>query len=243
MSTNHCKRCNRAFEVNPAYPHAQWYCSADCYHEYRREQKADYLKTGKRCGVCGKMFYPSPTRSRAEFEERQFCGRQCSGQQNRNTIEDILGRIVINEKTGCHIWTGPKVWNGYAQVRFGNRWSMVHRVIWEHYRGPIPADLQIDHTCAVRACCNVEHLRTVSARENTLANTCNSMGAQNSRKTECPTCGGPFSFWPNGHRYCKPCLRRWQSEYQRKYRARPEWKAVNTANVRKYRAKRKEEGD
>jgi hypothetical protein len=85
----------------------------------------------------------------------------------------------------------------------------------------------------------------VTARENSLANTCNGMGAQNSRKTECPTCGGPFSFWPNGYRYCKPCLRRWQTEYQRKYRAQ-KWKEEEycqkqAAYRRKYRARKKEE--
>lgn len=243
MSTQNCRRCNQAFEFNPAYPHALWYCSRDCYHEHRREQKAEFVKTGKPCDICGKLFYPNPKKSQADFEKRQSCGRQCGAQKRRNTIQDLLRRIVVNQKTGCHIWTGPKNWTGYGQVRFNNRLTMAHRVIWEHYRGPIPEGLQIDHICMVRACCNVEHLRTVTARENCLANTCNSMGAQNSRKTECPTCGGPFTIRPNGYRWCEPCNRRNQTEYQRKYRSRPEWNAVNTANVRKYRAKKKEEGD
>lgn len=241
MSTRNCRRCNELFTFDPSYPHAQWYCSADCYHEHRRELKSEFLKTGKPCAVCGQLFYPDPRRSRSEFEKRRFCGRECGGLKHRNTIETVLQRIIVNQTTGCHMWIGPKNWNGYGQVRFNNRWSMVHRVIWEHYRGPIPEDLQIDHMCAVRGCCNVDHLRAVSARENCLANTCNSIGAQNSRKTECPTCGGPFSFWPNGHRYCKPCLRRWQTEYQREYRSRPGWNARNTANVRRYRAKKNEE--
>lgn len=242
MSTRKCRRCNELFTFDPSYPHAQFYCSMDCYQEHRREERAGFLKTSKPCELCGKLFYPDPKkRSRDAFLKRRFCSPECAGQKRRNTIEDVLSRIVINQKTGCHIWTGPKTWNGYGQVRFNNRWSMVHRVIWEHFRGPIPEGMQIDHLCAVEPCCNVEHLRVVTPQENVLANTCNSIGAQNSRKTECPTCGGAFSFWPNGYRYCKPCMRRWQSEYQRKYRSRPGWNAINTANVRRYRAKKKEE--
>lgn len=245
MSIRNCRRCNQPFEFDPAYPHAQFYCSVDCYHEHRREKREEFLNTGKACAGCGKIFYPKRdkngrSRSLKEFEQRRFCGHECAGQERRNSIENILPRIVINQSTGCHIWTGPKNWTGYGQVRLDNRTTLVHRAIWEHHKGSIPEDMQIDHVCMVRACCNIDHLRMVTARENCLANTCNSMGAQNSRKSECPTCGGPFSFWPNGYRYCKPCLRRWQSEYQRKYRARPEWKAINTANVRRYRAKKKE---
>ena len=222
MLTRHCKRCDQAFEINPSYPHAVWYCSADCYHEHRREQKAEFLQTGKACAKCGQLFYPDPGRSRAEFEARRFCGRECSSHGHRNTIEDVLKRVVVNQKTGCHIWTGTKNWCGYGTVRFDNRWTMVHRTVWEHHRGSIPEGMQVDHMCSVKLCCNVDHLQLLSPRDNCLANTSNSMGAQNSRKTECSICGGPYSFRPNGYRYCKPCWLRGMKEACRRYRARKE---------------------
>jgi hypothetical protein len=87
----------------------------------------------------------------------------------------------------------------------------------------------------------VDHLRAVTPKENCLADHTNTMGAQNARKTECSICGAPFSFRPNGYRYCKPCMVRKQIEYQRKYRARPGWNTINAANVARYRAKKKKE--
>ena len=243
MSTRNCRRCNQPFTFDPAYPHAQFYCSVDCYQEHRREKREEFLNTGKTCERCGNIFYPKRdkngrSRSLQEFKERRFCGRECAGEERRNNIENVLQRIVINQTTGCHIWTGPKNLTGYGQVRLDNRTTLVHRAVWEHHKGPIPEDMQIDHMCMVRSCCNVDHLRMVTARENVLANTCNSMGAQNARKTECSTCGGPFSFRPNGYRYCRPCWLRSQKEAIRRYRARP---GVNAANVARYRAKKKQE--
>jgi hypothetical protein len=91
--------------------------------------------------------------------------------------------------------------------------------MWQHYRGAIPPDLQIDHTCGAKLCCNVNHLRLVTARENSLAATSNNMAARNHRRVKCPLCGGPYSAFPNGTRYCKPCRHRQQMKYQREYRA------------------------
>ena len=145
------------------------------------------------------------------------------------------------------MWIGTKNWNGYGQVRLDNQWVMAHRAVWEHFRGPIPEDMQVDHMCGVRLCCNVDHLRVVTPRENCLANTSNSMGAQNSRKTECPICGGPFTVKPNGHRYCKACWLRRSLAYQRKYRAQKwteeEYCRKQAAYRREYRARKREEAN
>jgi hypothetical protein len=215
-----CRSCKQDFECNPNRPHGQIYCSVECYWTYRRTQKAEFIENNSKvCERCGKTFTANRWRSRSEFAERRFCGRECGGLYRRNTIDRVLEQIVINQTTGCHMWVGTKNWNGYGQVRLDNRWVMAHRAVWEHYRGPIAEGLQIDHTCGVRLCCNVDHLRTATPRENCLANTSNSMGAQNSRKSECPICGGPFSFKEDGYRYCKPCMRRNQTAYQRRYRA------------------------
>jgi hypothetical protein len=43
---------------------------------------------------------------------------------------------------------------------------MVHRVSFEEFIGPIPADMQIDHRCHNRACCNPKHLRVVTNKQN-----------------------------------------------------------------------------
>lgn len=44
--------------------------------------------------------------------------------------------------------------------------ALAHRVYFEEYVGPIPADEQLDHLCRVRCCVNPNHLEPVSGAEN-----------------------------------------------------------------------------
>jgi hypothetical protein len=157
-------------------------------------------------------------RKQCEFAKRQYCSDRCWADAQQNTIENLLRKVRISPETPCHIWTGNKK-GYYGTARLAGRSVMVHRAVWEHYRGAIPPDLQIDHTCGVKLCCNVDHLRLVTARENSLAATSNNMAARNYRRVKCPLCGGPYSAFPNGIRYCKPCRHRQQMKYQREYRA------------------------
>lgn len=41
-----------------------------------------------------------------------------------------------------------------------------HREAWEAVHGPVPAGLELDHTCGVKACEEVSHLEPVTSREN-----------------------------------------------------------------------------
>ncbi len=43
---------------------------------------------------------------------------------------------------------------------------LAHRHYYEQYRGPIPADRQLDHLCHVTSCVNPDHLDPVTAAEN-----------------------------------------------------------------------------
>lgn len=193
--------------------------SSEEYDQLRAERRAAFLASEKACERCGQLFRPVEGRWPSEFAKKRFCSRECRGLAHRNTIERLLEQIEVNPQTGCHIWTGMKVRTGYGLTRLDNRWVVPHRAVWEHYKGPIPEGLQIDHMCGAKLCCNVFHLRVVTAQENSLAPTSSNMAARNARKTKCPNCAGEYSFWPNGHRYCKPCLRRNQSAYLRKKRA------------------------
>jgi hypothetical protein len=66
------------------------------------------------------------------------------------------------DPAGCWLFTGAVSSNGYGAIR--NRGA--HRWFYEHYVGPIPAGLQIDHLCRVKRCVNPAHLEPVTAQEN-----------------------------------------------------------------------------
>jgi hypothetical protein len=58
----------------------------------------------------------------------------------------------------CCRWTGAHSILGYAVYHHGGRTGFVHRLVWEHYRDPIPRGAVIGHRCQHRDCVEVSHL-------------------------------------------------------------------------------------
>lgn len=135
-------------------------------------------------------------------------------------------RNTLASPTGCLLWTGPLTPNGYGKFRVaGERERVAHRVIYEHFYGPIPDNPdghphQLDHSCHTEAvargecaggsecvhrrCVNRLHLEVVTASENTLR-----QDHANRRKTHCPQ---GHEYTPentridrNGKRHCRTC--------------------------------------
>jgi hypothetical protein len=109
-------------------------------------------------------------------------------------IERLLARLRVEPETGCwHSGYAP-VNKGYIQIVYvenGKRARVMgHRLTYEHFVGPIPEGLTLDHLCRNTSCVNPYHLEPVTNRENGLRG--NSRAAMNARKTHCIN-GHPLS--------------------------------------------------
>lgn len=59
---------------------------------------------------------------------------------------------------------------GYLQIkrRAGKGHPEIHRIIWEHTRGPIPDGMQINHKNGVKTDNRIQNLELVTPSQNTL---------------------------------------------------------------------------
>lgn len=142
-----------------------------------------------------------------------------------STQRRILGR-VRESPGGCWEWTGRLDHNGYGKYHFTvdgvSRCTGSHRAAWLAWRGPIESDqLQIDHLCRNRACCNPEHLALVTNRENALRSIAAAGPAGRGRRAPMSCMHGhaytpenTLVRWYGGypHRICRECERRRNAE-------------------------------
>src|SRR5919108_4372047 len=82
-------------------------------------------------------------------------------------IIDRLNRKHVVDGSGCWLWTGFIMRNGYGRLtnRLG-RTALAHRLMYEETIGPIPKGMDLDHLCRVRRCINPDHLEPVPRRVN-----------------------------------------------------------------------------
>lgn len=81
----------------------------------------------------------------------------------------LAGKFALGSQrpaSGCWIWTGSILPNGYGQVFAGNWKVSAHRLGYVLAYGPIPKGLELDHLCRNRSCCRPDHLEPVTRREN-----------------------------------------------------------------------------
>jgi hypothetical protein len=96
-------------------------------------------------------------------------------------------------ETPCWIWQGaPRNHEGYGQFHIAGRNHAPHTIVLMLLQG-IEGSREVfaDHICRVRMCCNPDHLRLVTPKENALQNN-ESPFAKNAAKTHCSK-GHPLS--------------------------------------------------
>ena len=79
---------------------------------------------------------------------------------------DEAVRNRVEQVGECLIWTGHINQDGYPRMNIGGRLFMVYRYVWERSKGPIPEDLEVNHTCFNRACIKLDHLELVTKAQN-----------------------------------------------------------------------------
>lgn len=132
--------------------------------------------------------------------------------------ERIAERCSFTSDDECWEWPTTDA-TGYGKTRLGllnegtRRTVNVHRAVYELYVEPVDGDLQLDHLCRNRACCNPDHLEPVTAQENMARGF--SKPRMNALKTHCMR---GHEFTPentqldrHGKRYCRTCKRAWRA--------------------------------
>lgn len=116
-------------------------------------------------------------------------------------------------KVDCEEWKGGVNKGGYAYLKG----KLVHRIVYEVYKGKIPKGLTIDHLCRNRRCINPYHLEAVTQKVNLLRGV--GAPAQHARKKNCPKCGGNY-IQRKIRRECIKCKSENNIRYMREYRLR-----------------------
>jgi hypothetical protein len=119
---------------------------------------------------------------------------------------------TLNPTTGCHIWNGAKRGTGHGVFWLDGRNIGAHVYAYQRKHGAVPGSLVLDHfVCDNPPCCNPDHVRPATDRENILRGT--SPSAHNARKTHCPagheyTAANTYLTPKGGFRQCRECKRR-----------------------------------
>jgi hypothetical protein len=140
----------------------------------------------------------------------------------------FAAKLIIVSPDGCWLWRASHTAQGYAQFycahggQSGPRVTTGHKAAYEHWRGPVPTGLVLDHeACDTRGCVNPWHLEPKTHRANILRG--GGATAHNAAVTHCPQ-GHPYDEAntyraPRGHRMCRTCQRGYSSAAYARRRA------------------------
>lgn len=88
------------------------------------------------------------------------------GPSLRNPLQRFMDKWMPVPESGCWLWLDQDNSSGYGVYWDGMRGWLAHRFSYEHFVGPIPEGLGLDHLCRVRCCVNPTHLEPVTIQEN-----------------------------------------------------------------------------
>jgi hypothetical protein len=146
-------------------------------------------------------------------------------------VDRVMARIVIDPVSECWVFTGRTTSGGYGVVGVGTSGRVAHRVTYEHFVGPVPDGLELDHTCHTedpscaggdscphRRCVNPDHLEAVTPAENVRRSV-----ARRPIPTHCgrghELTSANTAISPDGKRRCRACARLRQAAFEARKKA------------------------
>lgn len=132
-------------------------------------------------------------------------------------IERCQRHIEPEPTSGCWLWLGSISRAGYGRIgvmvdggKHGWVTRQAHRVVYELYRGPIPAGLELDHLCRTPTCVNPDHLDPTTHKVNMHRSPHGGHALRPNRlKATCKNghelAGANLVFRASGSRFCRRC--------------------------------------
>lgn len=81
-------------------------------------------------------------------------------------MERIRSRLVVDDATGCLVYTGCRNAKGYGVVHGHHKTTLVHRIVYMETVAPVGDGLQVCHRCDNPPCCNPAHLFVGTLQDN-----------------------------------------------------------------------------